>query len=205
LVSNESGHARIDWKNLSVDALLDECIRGRQGAWKEFLRRFGPLVRGTIVQKLASLAHADATTDADDIFQEVFKDLIEHECRALYSIRDRNKTQSWLCAVALHKTVDFIRRKWRNAKSAEGHGYIAEQEAEYSPSSGENAELAEEVQNAVRRLRPDEQLLVKWYYIHGLKYREMAALANVPINTVSTRMFRIKKKLSKRLGKRTLD
>ena len=194
------------WENLPSDSLVEECIRGRQAAWNEFLRRFGPLILGTIIRKLASIGHADAKTDADDIFQNVFKNLIEHNCRALCSIRNRNRIESWLCATAVHKTIDFARRKGLGTdrgcalKFYEG-SRVSESKATYSSSEAEEAELVGEVREAVRALRPDEQLLIKWHYVHGLKYKEIAELADIPINTVSSRLFRIKKKLSKRLKK----
>ena len=207
MISGDQNHARSDWESASVDSLVDGCIRGRQDAWEEFLRRFGPLIRGVIIRKLTSIGLANAKSDADDIFQDVLKSLVDHDRRALASIRNRDRIESWLCATALHKTADFFRKKKRStyaAYSAEGHGYAAEQEAQYSPSGEEEAGLTEEIRKAVGRLQPDEQLLLKWRYVHDLKYKEIADLANIPINTVSSRLFRIKKKLSRRLGKEGL-
>jgi RNA polymerase sigma-70 factor (ECF subfamily) len=191
------------WNELSPSSLVEECIRGRQAAWDEFLDRYGPLIRGTIIRKLSSLGCAG--TDAEDVFQDVFRSLIENDCRALSSIKNPEKIESWLCATALHKTIDFMRGKIRNDKSSRseargGHSYAAETQASYSPSGVETKERAEQVRLAVGRLRPEEQLLIKWYYVHGLKYREIAELADISINTVSSRLFRIKKKLSRRLG-----
>ncbi len=205
MVSNDDNRNRPPWESLPTSSLVDKCIRQEQEAWNEFLRRFGSLIRGTIVQKLCSLGRIDAKSDADDIFQEVFKDLITNDCRALSSIRNRNRIESWLCAVALHKTIDSIRIKSRNERSGETLGHVAEPTAQYSPSNSREADVSEEVWAAVGRLRPDEQLLVKWHYLHRLKYREIADLANVPINTVSTRLFRIRKKLSRRLRRELAD
>ncbi len=201
MVRDNQNHSRIEWEDLPVVSLVDHCISGRQDAWKEFLRRFGPLVRGIIIRKLSSLGLANAKSDADDIFQEVLKDLVESDCRALSSIRDREKIESWLCAIALNKTVDFFRKRRRNAVPAGRQDYVAEEESAYSPSGEEDSGLAKMVWDAVGRLQPDEQLLLKWHYVHGLKYREMADLANIPINTISSRLFRIKRKLSRRLEK----
>jgi RNA polymerase sigma-70 factor (ECF subfamily) len=201
LVSDNQKHSRIEWETLATDSLLDGCIQRRQEAWKEFLRRYGPLIRGTILQKLSSLGYAHAKTDAEDIFQDILKNLVERDCRALSSIKNRDKIDSWLCAIALNKTIDCVRRKWRSTQTVERHGYIAEQEASYPLSSVESSETAKEIWDAVGQLQPDEQLLVKWYYIHDLKYKEMADLANIPINTVSSRLFRIKRKLYRRLSK----
>ncbi len=197
---NESG-----WESLPTSLLIDGCIRREQEAWSEFLRRFGSLIRGTIICKLKLFGQAGARSDADDVVQEVFKDLIENDCRTLSSIRNRDRIEPWLCAVALHKTIDFIRRKSRRERSDEGHSRAAEQDAAYSPSSADEGDSNEQIWEAVSGLRPDEQLLVKWYYLHRLKYREIADLANIPINTVSSRLFRIKKKLHRSLKKTGLD
>ncbi len=204
MVSDDQNHSWSDWENLSVDSLLDDCIQGRQDAWKEFLRRFGPLIRGVIIRKLSSIGLANAKSDADDIFQDVLKSLVDHDRRALASIRNRDKIESWLCATALHKTADFFRKKKRSRYSAEGYGYVSEEGVPYSPAGAEDAGLTEEVWEAVGRLQPDEQILLKWRYVHDLKYKEIANLANIPINTVSSRLFRIKKKLSRHLEKERL-
>ncbi len=202
MAADTDNRNQASWEDLPAPSLLDECIRQEHEAWNEFLRRFGSLIRGAILQKLFSLGRIDAKSDADDIFQEVFKDLIENDCRALSSIRNRDRIEPWLCAVAVHKTIDFVRRKSRSERSEEKHGYTAEKDAPYSPV---DAEAAEAVWDAVSQLRPDEQLLVKWFYLHRLKYREIADLTNIPVNTVSSRMFRIKKKLSRRLKKKGFD
>lgn len=190
--------------SLPARVLVERCVRREQGAWNEFLRRYGALIRGTIIQKLASFGHTDAKSDADDIFQEVFKGLIENDCRALSSIKNRDRIEPWLCAVALHKTIDFVRKKSPSPHSGETQSYVAEQSAQYSHSPPGESEAVEKVWEAVEELRPDEQLLVKWHYVHGLKYREMADLAEVSINTVSSRLFRIKKKLSRRISKKEI-
>jgi RNA polymerase sigma-70 factor (ECF subfamily) len=201
LVLDNQKHPRIEWEILPAESLLDWCIQRQQEAWKEFLRRYGPLIRGTIAQKLSSLGCARAKSDAEDIFQDVLKTLVERDCQALSTIKNREKIDSWLCAMALHKTLDFVRRKWRMAQTVEIHGHTAEGDVAYPLSSVEASERAEEIWAAVEQLQPDEQLLVKWFYIHDLKYREMAELANIPINTVSSRLFRIKRKLYRRLSK----
>lgn len=187
--------------SLSASSLVEKCTQYEQDAWDEFLHRYGPLIHGTVARKLASLGLADAKADAEDIFQEVFKDLVENDCRALASIKNRERIESWLCAVALHKTIDFVRKKGRNSRSAAAHSLVAEQSASHSPSAASDADMLKQVSDAVKQLRPDEKLLLKWYYEDSLKYREIARIANIPINTVSSRLFRIKRKLFRHLSK----
>jgi RNA polymerase sigma-70 factor (ECF subfamily) len=194
-------HADIPLASLTPGALIDRCIRQDEDAWDEFIRRYGRLVYGTVVRKLFAVGCADAKSDADDIFQEVFEDLLDDGCRALTVIRDRNRIEPWLCAIAIHKTVDFVRAKERIKRTTAAHSYLVGQDAAYHPSSAGETELAHEVGKAVNQLSPHEQLLVKWYYVHGLKYREIARLSNTPINTVSSRLFRIRKKLLRRMKK----
>jgi len=201
LAPGSQKRSRIEWETLSTESLLDLCIEGQQDAWKEFLRRYGPLIQATIFQKLSSLGYAYAKTEAEDIFQDVFKNLIERNCQALVSIKKRARIDSWLCAIALNKTIDSVRQKWRSARTVEHHRRMADTEVPCSRSELESVELAKEIWGAVGQLQPDEQLLVEWHYIHNLKYREMADLANIPINTVSSRLFRIKRKLHSRLKK----
>lgn len=187
--------------SLSAGVLVEKCIRQEQDAWSEFIRRYGRLVYGAVVRKLLAFGHANATSEADDIFQEVFEDLIDHSCRALTLVRDRNRIEPWLCAIAIHKTVDFVRRRERVHRATAAHSYLSGQDAAYAPSFTGETDMAHEVANAVNQLSPDEQLMVKWYYVHGLKYREIANLSNIPINTVSSRLFRIRKKLLRRIKK----
>jgi RNA polymerase sigma factor (sigma-70 family) len=187
--------------SLSAGSLVERCIRQEHDAWGEFLRRYAPLILATVVRKLASLGQTNVKSDADDIIQDVFEDLVEDNCRALSSIKDRDRLEPWLCAVALHKTIDFVRKKGRDSRSAATHSYVLEQNATYSHSGPFDEELMERVSEAAKELRPDEQLLLKWFYVHRLKYREIANLARVPINTVSSRLFRIRKKLSVSLNK----
>jgi len=198
---------RTQLSSLSAGSLVERCIRQEHDAWDEFLRRYGRLIQNTVVRKLASLGQTNVRADADDIFQDIFEDLVENDCRALTSIKDRNRLEPWLCAVALHKTIDFVRKKGRDSYSAVTHSYALEQNASYANTGAYEAgleELKERVSQATQQLRPDEQLLLKWHYVHRLKYREIASLARIPINTVSSRLFRIRKKLYKSMNKEEL-
>ncbi len=49
---------------------------------------------------------------------------------------------------------------------------------------------------AVQQLKPEERLVVVLHYVDGLSVKEMAAALQMNINTVKTRMYTARKRLS---------
>ena len=191
---------RATYDTLDIAGLIELCRQYDNRAWGELLKRYRSLVYHTINRKLASSPIRLRPCDADDIYQTVLETLLENDCKALRALKKPESLASWLVVVASNKTVDFLRRRRRRELL---RSYtVSEPESAYitPPSeSVEERELRELIRSYVVELPPLDQLVLKLFYEERLKYREIAGLLGLPINTVSTKLYRTKRVLLQRL------
>ena len=95
--------------------------------------------------------------------------------------------ETWLTRILINRCYDILKSRGRNVPLEE----IPERPA---PETA-NRDLRE----AVRGLDPALRLPVVLHYMEGYKLREIAGMLGIPINTVSTRLMRAKKKLREQL------
>lgn len=98
---------------LSQEALIQTCLNTwNESAWDEFIRRFQPVIAGTVVKTLR-LAGGDAAQYADDVIQEVFVKLCDKDCQTLRNFQPDhdNAFFGFLKRIAYNETLNFLRRR----------------------------------------------------------------------------------------------
>ena len=123
-------------------------------------------------------------SEAEDIVQSVYVRLMTAQPR----FRDETHERSWLIRTAVNLCKDYGRSAARRTSIP-----LDEQAAAALP------EEAVEVLDAVRRLPETERYAVYLYYYEGMPIRQIARILDEPEGTVSSRMFRARKKLKKLL------
>lgn len=177
---------------LSDEALLARYRDDRRPEdFAELHRRYSRELSNYLARYLGN------ATLAEDVLQEVF--LCVHAKCGLY--QDGWPARPWLYAIAIHKAVDTLRRARRHAAlrldsmGEAGDGGDAGALVEWL--TGPESEPYEKLQDEERRLwvrenvsrlpEPHRQTLVLSYY-QGLPYAEIAALLDIPIGTVKSRL-----------------
>lgn len=165
-----------------MDATDDELIRrhgrGERGAFEALVGRHQAALYGYL------LARAGDRPTADDLFQEVFLEVLD----SLGGYEPRGRFRAWLFAVARHRTADLFRRIDRRRERPLDPARVGPCDG---PGPDERAESAEErarLAEAVDRLRPK---LRETYLLRigaGLTFREIAESLDCPLGTVLTRM-----------------
>lgn len=188
---NANNHRTTD-----VRVLIERCIHRDEKAWCEFVDRYAGLINAVICKTMTQSCESVHRRDVEDVFQEVFRTLLKHNCRALRGIRNREKIRSWLAAVAATRTVDFLRS--RDPALVTNGKQITDSKGCYCVSPRDGAERREErelVHKAMASIPDIDRLLLQFFYIDNKKYREIAEISSMPINTVSSRLYRAKRKL----------
>jgi RNA polymerase sigma-70 factor (ECF subfamily) len=104
---------------------------------------------------------------------------------------------TWLLAIARYKALAELRRRPEassNAASAESIDPTDDPEANF-----EIKHRGEILRNCLTRLSPRHREIIDLVYYHEKSVQEAAAILGVPGNTVKTRMFHARKKLSELL------
>lgn len=134
--------------------------------------------------------------DAEDATQEVLIRLWNH----LPTLRLLN-LRAWLLRTTRNHCLDQLRRRALPAHRVEEDA-PDEREDEFAvdPSTAaDSATRLEQAHEALRRLPETLRSVFVLYEVNQLRYREIAATLEIPINTVKVRLLRARQQLTKLL------
>ena len=185
-----------------VSALIAGCIGGDDAAKAEFISAYDDLVRRSVMRKLyAASGGREFESDVEDICHDVYIRLFRNNCSALTKLRKPRSIDAWLMTVSQNHVYSFLRkRKVQLSKEA----FVArEHSASYEESPERSAVVAENLslmRDRIKGLEPKDRLILRLYYVHGLKYAEIAETLGLNINTVASRLMRAKARLRESLS-----
>jgi RNA polymerase sigma factor (sigma-70 family) len=116
--------------------------------------------------------------------------------KSLLSISERSDIAPWLVVLTSNATIDFIRKKKRE------ESFLCNTLISKTTPLDEKAEIFLEenksfLDEAIGFLSEKEKVYLQLNYMAKKKYKEIAALFGVSINTVSTIIARAKNKIKK--------
>jgi RNA polymerase sigma-70 factor (ECF subfamily) len=139
-------------------------------------------------------------TLAEDLISEVFLDVWRQAAR----FEARSAVSTWLLAIARFKALSSLRKRSEEALDDETAAAIED--------TGDNPEVAiqkkdksEALRKCLTRLSPDHREVIDLVYYHEKSIEEVAEIIGIPENTVKTRMFYARKKLSELLEAAGVD
>jgi RNA polymerase sigma factor (sigma-70 family) len=171
-------NVRLDPTQLSDQALLAEVARSNEAALAELYDRFGRPAYGLALRVLrdASLAE-DAVQDA---FLQVWRAAGTFD-------PGRAKASTWLLTFVHRRAVDLVRREER--RRTEPTASAPEPEERGADEDAEIRSRREIVQEALRRLPPEQREAIELAYYGGLTQSELAERLDQPLGTIKSRMF----------------
>jgi RNA polymerase sigma-70 factor, ECF subfamily len=132
--------------------------------------------------------------DADDVVQAS----LEKAMRNMHQWQAGTRLDSWLFAIARNHWIDD-RRLARNRNPHDEIDTIMELSGEDGAAIVETRDTQRAVRRAVDNLPAEQRELVGLVMLDGYAYREAAAMLNLPIGTVMSRLSRAKAALAKDL------
>jgi RNA polymerase sigma-70 factor (ECF subfamily) len=171
--------------------LAARIASGDRAAFEEFLDSYGARVH-----RLAR-RYALHEADAEDLTQQIFCDLYT----GIGGFRGESSLATWVYRVALNHCLRFAER----ARAAQSRH--SDEEHEETPDASSDParhaarrELRHQVHEALGELSPDHRTVVVLHELHGLTYGECAAILNVPVGTVKSRLSNAFRRLRTHLG-----
>lgn len=135
--------------------------------------------------------------DAEEILQDTFL----RAYQKINSYEGKAKLATWLYRICVNRCLNRLESRKARAAKVTGMDEIQNlpglhnTEVEY-----ETAELQQKVNDAVARLKPDQQILVTLYYLQGFSCAEIGEILQQPLGTVKTHLFRARNSLKKILA-----
>jgi RNA polymerase sigma-70 factor (ECF subfamily) len=148
-----------------IDEKLREIIPG--------LRRF-------------ALSLARNPSSADDLVQSC----LERALSSWAGKRDDGDLRAWLFSILYRQFLDAHRRHRRYARMLEF--FTGRDDAQ---PSVERTVMAQSTFDAFDQLPTEQRALLLWVSVEGLSYKEVAAILDVPIGTVMSRLSRARQAL----------
>jgi RNA polymerase sigma-70 factor, ECF subfamily len=134
------------------------------------------------------------TADAEDVAQEAAL----RAYRRFDRLRDRTRFRAWLVRIAFRLALDRYRSRSRREKRET----VWAQPGPASPTAEDIAawnQFQSRLDRALEELPQKQRLVLLLSAIEGYSMEEVAALLNIPLGTVKSRLFFARKQLAEKL------
>ena len=179
----------------AIDALIQRCLGGDQGAWEDIVRQHRRKVFN-IAYKFTG-RHDEAEDLTQDIFLKIFKSLHTFDRRANF--------QTWLVSVSRNLCIDHYRsvRKERETIDRDvDAGDLTPASSDTGPYAAlEHSDRRALLRHALDELAPTLRSAVMLRDIHELSYQEIAERLGLPEGTVKSRINRGRLELARQIRK----
>jgi len=126
--------------------------------------------------------------------EEVVNDVMLEIWKSAGEFGGRSAASTWIFGIARHRTLNALRGRTLYIGDADEAAEVPDPSPTLE-ASVDGGRLGERLQAALDRLSAEHREVIELAFVEGLNYREIAAIAKCPENTVKTRMFHAKKKL----------
>jgi RNA polymerase sigma-70 factor (ECF subfamily) len=139
-------------------------------------------------------------TLAEDLISEVFLDVWRQAGR----FEARSAVSTWLLAIARFKALSALRKK-PEAELSDEMAEAIEDTSDTPEAALAKKDKAEVLRECLKKLSPEHREVIDLVYYHEKSVEEVAEVIGIPENTVKTRMFYARKRLSELLKAAGVD
>lgn len=170
---------------LNDDELIEKVASKDKQALKHLFVRYHDRVFKFVLRYLKDEAVSE------EIANEVFLKLWQ----SANSFEGRSTVSTWLLTMARNSAVSHLRKR-REFLLDEGYAESLADEADNPSDSMLKSDKAQRIKNCLNDLSHQHREIIELVYYHEKSIKEVAAILEIPGNTVKTRMFYARKRLS---------
>jgi RNA polymerase sigma-70 factor (ECF subfamily) len=174
------------------DQLIDEALAGQSASFGTLVTRYQDRLYNTLVHVLGSAE--DARDIAQDAFVQAFVKLDTFQRSSAF--------YTWLYRIAFNLAISHQRRK-RPCQSIDHHRELTGDEpvsSDHLPEQPlELEERARQVRAALDGLAEEFRTVIVLRELEDLDYQQIAAILDVPVGTVRSRLHRARQQLKEQL------
>ena len=173
--------------------IVESVKKGERKGQDELVSRFAAPVFAMIARQVQD------SMDAQELLQDTFLKAFRYIGR--FDDRQSSLT-TWLCRIAYQQTIDFLRRHQPITVSLEDSSVwqtdISDTELETELSTGKEQRI-EQLETLMKELPHEDRMLLTLYYFDDLPLNEITYIMGIDANALASRLYRIRKKLYKKL------
>jgi RNA polymerase sigma-70 factor, ECF subfamily len=189
-----SPHFRAPVQETSDEALIGLIADGDKRAMQVLYARHNVRVYRFIIRLTGNASLAE------DLVSEVFLDV----WRQAEGFESKSQVSTWLLAIARYKALSALRRRTDEHLDDQMAATI-EDTADSPETVVDTKDRNTVVQKCLRQLSPAHREVIDLVYYHEKSVEEVAGIVGIPENTVKTRMFYARKRLSELLKTAGVD
>ena len=174
--------------------LIGRIAKQDQSAVEVLFARYQVRVFRFVLRKVRSEAVAEELTN--EVFMEVWRNAARFEGRSTLS--------SWILGIAHNRAVSSLRKRREAALDEDAANTIAD-DADDPEVRAQKADKGALLRTCMERLSDEHRTIVDLVYYHEKSIAEVSEIVGIPQNTVKTRMFYARKKLSEFLMEAGVD
>ena len=189
---NDTGAQKSEGK---IDAdLLARIARQDRAALRTFFARYH--VR--LYRYLVRLTRNEGL--AEDMINEVFLSV----WRNAASFQGQSAVSSWVFAIARNRAMSELRKKSETTLD-DPDSYDEVDDSDTPEETAMKADKGAALRECLFKLTPEHREVIELVYYHDKSVKEVADIVGIPENTVKTRMFHARQKLSVILREAGID
>lgn len=177
--------------------LIGDLRKGRPGAWEDLCRKYLRLVHHVVRRTLAAYGRLETDADVEDVVFDLFHSLVKDDYRLLGSIGPPYDLKAWLAVSGRRRAIDFVRKKRVASKSLDepidaGGSALGNLLAARTRAVGPEMDAAqmEAARKALQALPARDRLVVRLFYLKGKKYRDVARITGMKMNSIGPTLMR---------------
>jgi RNA polymerase sigma-70 factor (ECF subfamily) len=166
--------------DLNEDYLLDQVEAGNAEAMNVLINKYKSFAFTLTLRVLNDRFEAEEA--AHDAFLKAF--------RAIKNFNRQSSFKTWFYRIVSNTAIGYLRKR----KNKEGS--LSEfNDPGYTENTMENSDQNRIVHQAISRLKPNDQVILHWYYMCEMNLEEVSEIVDMNREVVKVRLFRARKKL----------
>jgi RNA polymerase sigma-70 factor (ECF subfamily) len=130
-----------------------------------------------------------------DISQDIMQDVFVKVYKNLNKFRGESSYSTWIMRIAINTAYTYMKKNknitYTDVYDNNEHFSLGE-----TPESSLNRKLLNErIKDAINELKPEEALLLSMINDDKMNYNEIAEVLKIPVGTVKSRVFNLRKRL----------
>ena len=158
------------------------CVLRAQSGSQEALNDLFKLLQEPLFRYIRSLVRDQSLSE--DILQEVFIRIY----RKLRWLREPRALRPWAYQIASREAFRYLNRTRRWSKEVHDEAAMSTAVSIEPPETLLSTELIGQLPELVEKLSPASRTVVVLYYLHDLSLAEIAAVLEIPLGTVKSRL-----------------
>lgn len=172
--------------------LIRQVLAGDQTAFRLLVERHQDFVFSMAHRVLRSREEAEEV--AQDVFVKVY--------RTLHTFGQRSGFRTWLYTVTYRAAIDKYRllKAPKTSLDDEHRALQIADGPEASPASQtQQTDLREHLQLALKRLKPEDALLIELFYLHEQSVKDITDITGLSLSNVKTKLHRLRETLKEEM------